>query len=64
MLATRAILNSGFDEGRLTKAPRILSEGYREVNESQILDLLFEGEEVDVDEWYVMTFYGISSNVI
>jgi len=29
-------------------------EGYRSVNESQILDLLFEYEEPGVDEWYVM----------
>jgi len=54
-LATRAILDSSFEEDKLTKVLRILSQGYREVNESQILDLLFEcEEEVDVDEWYVM----------
>jgi geranylgeranyl diphosphate synthase type I len=53
-LAATAILNSGFEEERLAKVLHILQEGYREVNESQILDLFFESEEVDVNEWYVM----------
>jgi geranylgeranyl pyrophosphate synthase len=53
-LATRAILDSGFEEDKLTEVLRILSKGYRDVNESQILDLLFEDEEVNVDEWYIM----------
>jgi len=53
-LAAKAMLDSGFEESKLTRALRILSEGYREVNESQILDMLFEKEDVNVDEWYVM----------
>jgi len=53
-LAIDVILNSGFGGDKLAKILRILSEGYREVNESQILDLLFEGRQVDTDEWYVM----------
>lgn len=53
-LAVEAILDSGFGEDRLAKVLTALSEAYREVNESQILDLLFERRDVDVDEWYVM----------
>jgi geranylgeranyl pyrophosphate synthase len=53
-LAIRAILNSGFEDEKLKKILSILSEGYKEVNESQILDLLFEIEEVDAKEWYTM----------
>jgi len=53
-LATRAILDSSFEEDKLIKVLRVISKEYREVNESQILDLLFECEEVNVDEWYVM----------
>jgi len=53
-LAVKAILDSGFEESKLTRVLRILFEGYREVNESQILDMLFENEDINVDEWYVM----------
>lgn len=53
-LAVKAVLNSGFEETKLTSVLQILSEGYRDVNESQILDLLFETREVDIDEWCVM----------
>jgi len=53
-LAIRAILSSGFEEGKVHRAMRILNECCIDVNESQILDLLFEYKDVDVDEWYVM----------
>jgi len=53
-LALRSILNSGFAEEKLSRVALLLLEGYRNVNESQILDLLFEYKEPDVDEWYVM----------
>ncbi len=53
-LAIRAIIDSGFSEEKIGKALRLLSEGYRDVNESQILDLLFEFKDVDVNEWSVM----------
>lgn len=53
-MAIDLILNSGFEQDRLPKILTLLSEGYREVNESQILDLLFEGRQVDADEWYIM----------
>jgi len=53
-LATRAIMNSGFPEETVNRVLLLLSEGYRAVNESQILDLLFEYKDVDVNEWRVM----------
>jgi len=53
-LATRAIMNSGFPEKKVARVLLLLSEGYRAVNESQILDLLFEHKDVDVNEWLVM----------
>ena len=53
-LATRAIINSSFSEKMVNRVLLLLSEGYRAVNESQILDLLFEYKDVDVNEWRVM----------
>ncbi|MBT8171414.1 polyprenyl synthetase family protein [Candidatus Bathyarchaeota archaeon] len=53
-LAVRAILDSGFPEDIINKVLRLTSEGYRDVNESQILDLLFEQKNVTVNEWRVM----------
>lgn len=53
-LGLQALLRSGFAEEKLGRATYLFSEGYREVNESQILDLLFEYKEPDIDEWYVM----------
>jgi len=53
-LALQALLNSGFAQEKLGRAMSLLSEAYRNVNESQILDLLCEYKEPDIDEWYVM----------
>jgi len=53
-LAMRPILDSGFPEEKVAKSLLLLSRGYREVNESQILDLIFEYEDVDVNEWCIM----------
>jgi len=53
-LAYKAIIDSGFTEEKINKVIRLVSEGYREVNESQILDLLFEFEDVNINEWEVM----------
>jgi geranylgeranyl pyrophosphate synthase len=53
-LAFRAIMNSGFPEEKVAKSLLLLSRGYQEVNESQILDLLFECKDVNVNEWHVM----------
>jgi geranylgeranyl pyrophosphate synthase len=53
-LALKSIIDSAFPEEKISKVTCLLSEGYREVNESQILDLLFESKDVGVDEWAVM----------
>ena len=53
-LAVRAIVDSGFPEEKVVRLLLLLSRGYQKVNESQILDLLFEYKDVDVNEWYVM----------
>jgi len=53
-LALQGLMTSGFSQERLGKTVHLLSEAYRMVNESQILDLLFEYKEPDVDEWYRM----------
>lgn len=53
-ISLEAILNSGFGGETLKNAIELLAEGYREINESQVLDLLFEFKEPDVDEWYTM----------
>lgn len=53
-LAFRAIINSGFPEKKVARSLLVLSRGYQEVNESQILDLLFEYKDVDINEWRIM----------
>jgi geranylgeranyl diphosphate synthase type II len=54
VLALQSMLGSGFSKEKLSRVTLLLLEGYRSVNESQILDLLFEYKEPDIDEWYVM----------
>jgi geranylgeranyl pyrophosphate synthase len=53
-LGVQTILNSDFPEKTVNRLMFLFSEGYRAVNESQILDLLFEHNDVDVEEWRVM----------
>lgn len=53
-LGVTALLESGFSAESVNKVLSLVSEGYREVNESQILDLLFEQKDVSVEEWTVM----------
>lgn len=53
-LAVQTILGSGFPVGKIAETLLLLSEGYREVNESQMLDLLFEYRDVNVEEWRMM----------
>lgn len=53
-LAVQTIMDSGFQRDRVNNAIQLLLEGYRKVNESQILDLLFEYKDVDVGEWRIM----------
>jgi len=54
-LAVQTVMGSGFSKNKVDEAVRLLLEGYKEVNESQILDLLFEYKNnVDVNEWRIM----------
>ncbi len=53
-LAIESILESGFDDQKLTDVVKLVSSGFTDVNESQILDMLFEHKEPDVDEWRTM----------
>jgi len=53
-LASLALIRSGFSEKKIIKSLSLLSRGYQEVNESQVLDLLFEYKNVEVNEWNVM----------
>lgn len=53
-LSLEAVLTSGFEKERLLRVANLFTESYRRVNESQILDLLFEREEPSVEEWYTM----------
>ena len=53
-LAQKAFLESGFEDWKLAKVMKIVSEEYRAVNESQILDLIFEQKDVSEKEWYAM----------
>jgi len=54
-LASQAIISSGFPIEKTTRVSLLLSKGYKEVNESQILDLLFEHKKnVNINEWQTM----------
>jgi geranylgeranyl pyrophosphate synthase len=53
-LSIQSMLNSGFSREKMSRVTLLLLEGYRNVNESQILDLLFEYKKPDVNEWFVM----------
>jgi len=53
-LALEALLSAGFDSEKLVRTAGILAREYRNVNESQILDLEFEYGEPDEGEWTVM----------
>ena len=60
-LSFEAIRDSGFVGEPLQKVLQLLAEGYREVNESQVLDLFFEHEEPSVEEWDKMASRRASS---
>ncbi len=53
-LALKAFLKSGYDLTRLVKVTDLFNNGFKEVNDSQVLDLLFEYKKPDIDEWYKM----------
>ena len=53
-LALKALGSSGFELEKTAKALVTLNGAFQAVNESQVLDLLFEYEKPHVNEWYVM----------
>jgi geranylgeranyl diphosphate synthase type I len=53
-LATLCILQSGFEQNKIVQAAKLLASEFKAVNESQILDMLFEYKDPDVKEWEVM----------
>jgi geranylgeranyl diphosphate synthase, type I len=52
--AIESVLESGFDQKRLLYAAKLLASEFKAVNESQILDMLFEYKEPKTEEWEVM----------
>jgi geranylgeranyl pyrophosphate synthase len=60
-LAIQAILQSGFTSDRLMDVVRLFSSEYKDVNESQILDQLFEYKKPKLAEWNVMASKRASS---
>lgn len=53
-MAMEAVVESGFSKKKAAAALSLLLDDYRGVNESQILDLLFEYKDVGADEWRTM----------
>jgi len=53
-LAVDCILKSRFEQGLLRESIMVLNREYGNVNESQMLDVLFEYHEPDETEWYQM----------
>ena len=52
--ALESVLDSGFDQKDLVNVAKLLAAEYKAVNESQILDMLFEYKEPNTEEWEVM----------
>ncbi|MCK4492020.1 MAG: polyprenyl synthetase family protein [Candidatus Altiarchaeales archaeon] len=53
-LSLETVLNSSFSRDRVNEVISLINSDYSAVNESQILDLLFEHKEPDVEQWYQM----------
>ncbi len=53
-LAIECLLEAGFEQDRTVDAAKLLAAEFRAVNESQVLDMLFEYKDPDVKEWEVM----------
>lgn len=53
-LSLQTLSNSGFERELIDKVIVLFVEDFKDVDESQILDLLFEYEEPDEEEWRVM----------
>lgn len=60
-LGLQAVLDSGFESDEIAKVARLFSSEFRDVNESQILDQLFEHKEPSAAEWNVMASKRASS---
>jgi len=60
-LALKAVLQSGFESDKLMEAISLFSSEYEAVNESQILDQLFEHKKPNIEEWNVMASKRASS---
>ncbi|MDD1749625.1 MAG: polyprenyl synthetase family protein [Methanothrix sp.] len=52
--AILCILQSGFEKDKIVAAAKLLASEFKAVNESQILDMLFEYRKPDIREWEVM----------
>lgn len=53
-LALEAFSSSGFESHKTVHVLNMLNDAFQAVNESQVLDLLFEYKNPNVNEWYVM----------
>lgn len=53
-LAIKTISRTGFEPETSLRAIQLLSSAFQDVNESQILDVLFEYDWPDPDEWHIM----------
>jgi geranylgeranyl pyrophosphate synthase len=53
-LAIKSIIKSGFMEEEINQVIDLVNANLQSVNESQILDCLFEYMKPDVSEWYIM----------
>jgi geranylgeranyl pyrophosphate synthase len=60
-LSLQAVLQSGFESDKMMEAMRLFSSEYKDVNESQILDQLFEYNKPKLAEWNVMASKRASS---
>jgi len=52
--ALKLLFKTRVEKKRLLKVIELISTGYKEVNESQVLDLLFEYKEPNIMEWEIM----------
>jgi len=53
-LSIRALQNSGFQEDLTADILKLFADDFQSVNESQILDILFEFRIPDAEEWEIM----------
>jgi geranylgeranyl pyrophosphate synthase len=53
-LAIKSLLSSGFSPDKLVEVVDLVSSEFKDVNESQIIDLLFEYKMPEVEEWEMM----------